>query len=406
MDVESHADSVDADVQMLMAQMQENGPKKRGRPKGPAAGAGEGGPTDMPAPAAKVRKQRLVAPKCRGCKQKIPPAECAPNFPGCHPCKRALDNINKLAHRQGKEAVAFVKKQREDDDGCFAMVQSYMELCPESMDGAKNKKRGTWSVARYQERTEAASGFIRDKVGEMMGRKLYIEFAQTTRGGKKSDDQAAAQWTEWEQKIGEKDPNVYHDFLGENGALRIWVHTADEMRMRSSYMQSKELIGEVETVKKPKAADIERIKGQLGTKHETMSEQSSICAAMLKNGEMAFQGNDNFLLDVTELLGKTGASEVETTTETSEPQTPNNSPDKTKPWVERDRVVSATLRSAKLQIEAFKVKAQQGLDNLKAKLEEHKANKEADFLTNFAGELKVLEVRVEALKLVLDLALV
>ena len=67
MDVESHADSVDADVQMLMAQMQENGPKKRGRPKGPAAGAGEGGPTDMPAPAAKVRKQRLVAPKCRGC---------------------------------------------------------------------------------------------------------------------------------------------------------------------------------------------------------------------------------------------------------------------------------------------------------------------------------------------------
>ena len=175
-DVETHCDSVDADVMLLLGknQNQPDSAEAKRASKNKRKAEGEAG--DAPAAAPK-RKGRTAAPKCKGCKQKIPIAECAPNFPGCYPCKRALDNIYRLAHKQGEKAVEWMKTQREDEDACYNMVQSYLDQCPEACDGPKNKKRGSWSVLKYRERTEAASGIVRDKVGEMMGRKLYLEFA-------------------------------------------------------------------------------------------------------------------------------------------------------------------------------------------------------------------------------------
>ena len=417
-DVVSHMDSVDADVALMMEQSETN--KKRGRPK-----KEEGAGSEAKAKAArKSSSGRTKAPKCKGCRHVIPVEDCAPNFPGCIPCKRVLDNISKLAHRQGKEAVAFVKEQRECDDKCFNMVQSYLEVCPEACDagGAKNKKRGKWSVAKFQERTTAASGFIRDKIGEMMPKKLYVEFAQTTRGGRKSDDAAIAQWAEWEGMVAAKNPDVYFDYLGENGALRVWVHTGDETRFRSSYMHSKEAVAEAEAVKKPNEQALQSMKARVTTKHDVMQDQNAICQALARNGEQAFQGNDGFLVDVTELGSKeakgatpitSGASVNESASSTaigagneeSEASSEKKS-QQPKVWVDRDRVVSSTIRTASSQIASFKEKAVAKLTELKENLANYQNTSEPDFNKNFAGELKVLEVRVEALELVLDLALV
>ena len=77
------------------------------------------------------------------------------------------------------------------------------------------------------------------------------------------------------------------------------------------------------------------------------------------------------------------------------------SPDK-KVWVDRDRVISSTIRTATAQINAFKEKARETLAKLKASFGQYKVNAEqdADFKKNFAGELKILEVRVDALEIV------
>lgn len=405
-------DSVDHEIQLLMTQSQNKGEGKgqekgkgtRGRPKKRSAEEATLDP-DGSAPVAKAapkKRQKFGVSSCKGCKKKITPEEQAANFPGCKSCKRALDNISKLAARQGKEAVAFFKEQRDDPDKCFSMVQSYMALCPECAEGAKNKKRGTWSVAKYQERVVAASGFVKDKVGEMMGKKLFIEFAQTVRGGRKTDDQALAQWAYWETRIAAGDPEIFSDYLGENSSLRIWVHTGDEMRFRTSYFQEKSVNMEGETKKNASQADIERMKNKVTSKHDPIADQIQVCQALARNGEAAFQNNDGFLLDIMDLAG---AAEKAAETPAEEQEDPDNtSPEKTKPWVDRDRVISATVRSCESQIKVFKTKCESGLQDCRKALSEYKANPDQLFQKNFAGEIKILENRVEALGIVMDQA--
>ena len=58
------------------------------------------------------------------------------------------------------------------DDECYNMVQSYLEQCPETLDKLSGKRRGPWSLAKYEERVAAATGLVRDKVGEMMWEKV------------------------------------------------------------------------------------------------------------------------------------------------------------------------------------------------------------------------------------------
>ena len=148
---------------------------------------------------AKVIK-RTVVKKCRGCAKKLQPGEQAANWPGCVGCKRALDNISKQAARQGERAQKYVAEARADDTKLQAMLASYKDLCPEATEegcSQVGRKRGTWSLVKYVERVTAASGLIKDVVGEMMFEKLFMEHAQTTRGGRVREEEAAAKWLEY-----------------------------------------------------------------------------------------------------------------------------------------------------------------------------------------------------------------
>ena len=198
--------------------------KKRGRGKAKAKATRASAPKSNPVPVKKANvKAKKVGPvKCRGCRKKILGDEVAKNFPGCWPCKRPLDNLAKLAARQRSEAQKFVEK-------CYQMVQSYMESCPENPDPTScvEKRRGSWSLVKYIERVKAASGVIRDRVGEMMSKIVYLEFAPTARGGRKSAAEAEAQWLQWEMQVQNKDPEVLFDRRGPDGSLRVWVATRD-----------------------------------------------------------------------------------------------------------------------------------------------------------------------------------
>lgn len=111
-DAQSMCDSIDAEWRKFneaaddTAESPAAAPKKRPAPKAKAKEA-----------AAKAGKRRKCAPRpCRGCRIKIKPEEMANNWPGCWPCKRALDNITKLASRQGKKQQEFVSQARVDED--------------------------------------------------------------------------------------------------------------------------------------------------------------------------------------------------------------------------------------------------------------------------------------------------
>ena len=110
-------------------------PPKRKRDQDPESAKKGPNPKSKAAAAKAKRKakakvvKRTVVKKCRGCAKKMQPGEQAANWPGCVPCKRALDNICKQAFRQGEKAQKYVAKARADDSKLQAMLASYKDLC-------------------------------------------------------------------------------------------------------------------------------------------------------------------------------------------------------------------------------------------------------------------------------------
>ena len=149
----------------------------------------------------KLAKAKAAKPvKCRGCRKKVQGDEIALNFPGCWGCKRALDNLYKLACKQGEEARKFVSEARVCEEACFDLVQNYMAKCPENAVCA-GRRRGTWNLLQYIETVKASSGLLKDQVGEFMSKAVYMEFAPTARGGQKSASEAEAQWADWALRV-------------------------------------------------------------------------------------------------------------------------------------------------------------------------------------------------------------
>ena len=228
-DAATAKDSLDADIALVMSigesgKQEGRGSKAKQRKQAAAAAAAaeaDGIEEEVPdGKASKGKKRKSTGGNgkqfkiCKGCGEKVALEDCAPNFPGDWTCKRALDNIFRLATKQGPKAVEFFKKQREDPEKCKAMVGSYLRACPETLDNAKGARRGVWSIAKYEERCTAASGMVRDKVGELTHKKMYLEFAGSTRGGKTSDEQAEQIWLSWETRVAAKHCSLLRVYAG------------------------------------------------------------------------------------------------------------------------------------------------------------------------------------------------
>ena len=170
------------------------------------------------------------------------------------------------------------------------------------------KRRGPWSLAKYEERVAAATGLVRDKVGDRMWEKLYVEWAQTTRGGRRSEEDAIAQWKQWEDLARRKDPSVMSDSRGPGGKLRIWVHTADTATFRSQYMHEKEVTVEGKGAKAPKEEDLLKMRSDLLTNHDSVvggfgaaGDVDAVARSMIADAPDTFRGIDGHLLSVFDL---------------------------------------------------------------------------------------------------------
>lgn len=381
LDLEYQQDLGDAQVTPKKAKQE-----KLDQPSSVKSAKSKGDSASHPKP--KPKPKRQPAKKCKGCRKKLTPEEQAPNWPGCTPCKRALDNITKAASKQGADAVKFVQEARQDDAKCYNMIQSYLENCPETVENF-GKKRGQWSVVRYMERVKAASGLVKDCIGELMWDKLYLEHAQTTRGGRLREEEALLQWKQWEESVQLKDPSVYHDYGGPNGKLRVWVKTQDLLIHRSEYMREKSVDCVGQEIKKGSDADVDKFRAEIVKNHGKNMGFEEVGAALCKNGGGsggAFSSNDGsgFLLDVLQLLPDVETGDGETEGEATEPKDPKDPAPK--PWVERDRMVSAAIRAAKTQATTFTEKG----TALFTRLSEWKAGRAGKMFSGvlFCGDLK------------------
>lgn len=305
-DAVSAMDSVDQEYLDAVAKGSIETPckKRKGQTEEPQSGEKTSRPraANGKAKAKPKAVKRTIVKKCRGCRKKVEASEVALNWPGCLACKRALDNITKMAARQGAARAAYVSKARQDEDQCYHMIQSYLEVCPESLDGAScGRKRGQWSVVKYIERVKAATGMVRDRCGEMQWEKLYLEFAQTTRGGKLREEEASAKWLEWKDKVALKDPSVLFDYEGPNGQLRIWVHTGDTLNFRSSYMQEKEVEMEGSSKKRATQEDVDKLTKEVCRGHGQV-DFGNVAQALTVSGHDAFSKSDGLLVSVSESL--------------------------------------------------------------------------------------------------------
>ena len=373
-----------------------------------------------PEPRGSGKKDKAGKP-CKGCAKKTANGSFAPNSPYCWPCKRALDSISKMAQRQGPEKVAFLHEQRRDELKVQRLIANYnLHLRPD-MEHQNGKKKSTFVLAKYVEIVKASSGVIRDKEGEFMWQKLYMEFASTVRGGRLSDEAALATWLQWEQDVKAKNPDVLWDYCGPRNELRIWVKTADKLRYSSSYSHEKNMMMEGKVVKKPNEEAMDTMRSAVLSNHvKHGTDFGAVATAMARNGESVFEGSDGFMLDVSELAGsdeeteaagseKDGKTQDEQrgssssggrSEDTGEP-TPKKIKIEPQHWIDRDRLVSSAVRVATSKNKKFISEAEAALKKhleIRPKLEAMPA----DFNNLYGGELATLKTRLEALALVLS----
>ena len=304
-----------------------------------------------------------------------------------------------MAHRQGPKAVEFVQAARQDEDRLYNMLSSYNEACPEASEHHPGKKRGTWSCVKYMERVTAASGLVSDALGEMMWERLWMEFSATVRGGRRTEEAAMAKWQEWAAQVQLKNPEILHDYKGPDGKLRIWVKTADQLIYRSTWMKEKSIECEGDAIKKATDEDIEKMKPAIMTGHNVNMNFDGMAATLVKNGQDTFQASDGFIMDILELQPDMDVDEEDHAAPASSDETKKDEPEKPKIWVDRDRVVSSSYCAAKSQADLFAKKGEEQLSKQLQAEKELLAELDEDMKEHFAGELKMLRVRLEALDL-------
>ena len=128
---------------------------------------------------------------------------------------------------------------------------------------------------------------------------------------------------------------------------------------------------------------------------------SAVAQALAINGEAAFTERGGFLLDVLELQPDADVMEVDLKAGAGAPgadtDKDSSEPSRKKPriWVDRDRLVSSTIRTVKHQYHQFKQKADEQLIKQKEYLESFERDSDDSMKELFKGELGTLRTRQE-----------
>ena len=169
---------------------------------------------------------------CRACRRWLDTSCFGANDALCRPDKRALDNILRLARKQGPKAQEWVNAVKHCDEGLYNAVKTDHQLCPEDESGAARRRGSSQCFMTYIDTVVSKSVVDHLIIGEMLNEKAYYELSATGKGGKLSDEAMRVKWVEMleESRRGER----LFDHDGPNQCIQLWVKTGKQINFREA----------------------------------------------------------------------------------------------------------------------------------------------------------------------------
>ena len=237
---------------------------------------------------------------CKGCDKWLPSIDFSVNSAMCNADKRILDCIYRMAVRQNKRD--WWSEHRNDEKKCRALLSDYKKATKEFEAGTAKKR---WALMTYVESFSASSSTDITDHGEMMHEKVYLEFAQTARGGKLSEEQAKQQWDKW---VADPDATgLLYDHNGPKNSTQFRVRICTFVDFRNEMKTQKEVQLHGKATKRPNAENVDdELKvltlqhGKAGKTEFNLKDRASSILANASNGQ-AFDAHSMLIPDVTAL---------------------------------------------------------------------------------------------------------
>ena len=327
--------------------------------------------------------------QCPGCLKWQSITEFPANSKYCLEDKRALDNMTKLAKREGQASMTWLAEARATERGVRGLLRNYHIACEDAATaGAGSKKRkwkaGSWSLVECIQRLEAEDAWDIVEQGEMMNKEAFIRHLNSSDPGKKAEEVLLL----WQQML--EDTNIVKKDIG--GIPHCRVVTKNFMNRRGTVARSTEARGTCMSFKKPNADQVSKVQrevllgGGMASFGGRSLELGSMAESMVGGIEEGFSCKAMAVSNVRDLLpeehplsaGMSGASSsgggapaalmVEGNAESADAQNTSETPNKSQQGVFLDlnRQISTCIRATKKNLTAL----QKQLRDLGKKYEE------------------------------------
>ena len=263
----------------------------------------------------KDKKSKTHFRWCRACRKWYTNEGMALAGNSCIADKRALDSIYYWSKVQNR--LEWYARMRDSEEKIFVAVTEFHDRFPSDFEqtGVKRARQSRDVTSTFLEQVICATKVTHRTEGELMWLKEFVDFAQSYKGGKMTDDQARSQWQKWVQQLEEEGEacELLHDYKGPASApMRFWVKTSDKILFDEVFEKQKIARVEEKSVKKATQDDIDSMQRKLQTNHENIGRSSVVqdMSVAAKNmlavkGEdparSAFEGNNMEIPNISKL---------------------------------------------------------------------------------------------------------
>ena len=340
---------------------------------------------------------------CKGCDKWLPSIDFSVNNAMCNADKRILDCIYRMAVRQNKRD--WWSEHRNDEKKCRALLSDYKKATKEFEAGTAKKR---WALMTYVESFSASSSTDITDHGEMMHEKVYLEFAQTARGGKLSEEQAKQQWDKW---VADLDATgLLYDHNGPKNSTQFRVRICTFVDFRNEMKTQKEVQLHGKATKRPNAENVDdELKvltlqhGKAGKTEFNLKDRASSILANASNGQ-AFDAHSMLIPDVTalglqdddvDMAVDENPESVEASSGVAESE--GGKPSKRAKWWDRERAVADARSQARVACEKLRADCDAMEKTMLMKYNELQSIDPAEKV-HYEAECKILRTRMVMLQ--------
>ncbi|CAE7037690.1 unnamed protein product [Symbiodinium sp. CCMP2456] len=314
----------------------------------------------------KSRKTGKGMRLCRACGCTKPEGEFAVNQNMDMSCKKALDNISRMAKQQGPHAMQFVAEAKADPTKLRKMLDSYGKAHKMWTSGKTPKIQ--WSVVTYMETVLTETGVQYSGNSKMMWEKQAVLFWMSIEGGCMSEEDAEAKWKSLAGRLDDED--VVHDMKGPaKKPLRLAVKFEDIVSDFNKVAKQRRVDFQEKQQKKPDEATIEKYMRRATSSHEEIGGSAAASIAqVLPSGDrlsqtlvrggpgsafdnMSMQIGDirNLLPDVSDQDDAKAKAKDDAAESEVDKESENEAEQQKERWFDKDRSINKAQRALQSQ---------------------------------------------------------